>query len=261
MRPGPLHKLGEIPASGARGIGRRRLAGMLPAAAMLAAAPAARAATTGVGLVLACDTTLGPAMRAVGAAYANVTGQRVDVFPTGPGLILPQLERQVQNDVVVTSRTALDAAVQAGIVDSSAIRGLWRNQVVIAARRVTPIDPDKPVAAADPTPASDMDGPAILMRLGLPLASVLGVIDTDTVAALVLNGTARAGLMHMTDVMAHPDLGVMHFVKDDIQPPIAYAASVTTLARRPDPDRLTDFLLTNQAASLLSALGLEIASS
>jgi ABC-type molybdate transport system substrate-binding protein len=240
---------------------RRGLVRAFPAAAVLAAVPHAKAAAATDELVLACDTTLGPAMRAVGTAYANATGQRVNVFPTGPGLILPQLERQVQNDVVVTRRTTLDAAVQAGIVQNAAARGLWRNQVVIAARRVTPIDPDKPVVAADPTPASDMDGPAILARLGLPLASVLGVIDTDTVAALVLDGTARAGLMHMTDVVAHPDLGVMHFVRDDVQRPIAYAAAVTTLARRPNPDRLVAFLLTSRAAAMLSALGLETLSS
>lgn len=142
MRPGPLHEAGQSPVQGARGIGwgigRRRLIQALPAAAMLAVATRARAATSGSDLVLMCDMTLGPAMRAVGTAYANATGVRVDVFPTRPGLILPQLERQVQNDVVVTRVAKLDAAVSAGIVAKGATRGAWRDRLVIAAKRGAP---------------------------------------------------------------------------------------------------------------------------
>ena len=41
---------------------------------------------------------------------------RVFVFPTGPGLILPQLVRDIQNDIVVTQTTILDQAAQAGVV-------------------------------------------------------------------------------------------------------------------------------------------------
>jgi molybdate transport system substrate-binding protein len=261
MRPGPLHEAGQSPAQTTRdigrGIGRRRLMQALPAAAMRAPATRAWAATSGTELVLACDFALGPAMRAVGSAYANATGVQVNVFAAGPALILPQLERQVQNDIVVTRMATLAAAVSAGVVAKGAIRGAWRNRLVIAARRGAPSMPDKPVAASDPSPASDMDGPAILARLGFP-APVLGVINTDTVAALVLDGTARAGLLHMTDVRAHPELQVIRDVPDDIQPPIAYAAAVTTLARRGDPAALVDFLLTAQATALLIALGLEV---
>jgi molybdate transport system substrate-binding protein len=240
---------------------RRRLTLALPAAAMLGVATRARAAVSVAELALACDTTLGPAMRAAGNAYGNTTGVRVDVFPTGPGLILPQLERSVQNDIVVTQVATLNAAVQAGIVAAGAMRGAWRDRLVIAAKRGAPAIPDKPIAVSDPSPASDMDGPAILARLGLRPTAILGVIDTDTVVALVLDGTATAGLLHMTDVRAHPELEVIRDVPDDIQAPIAYAAAVTKLARRPDPAGLLDFLLTDQATVLLAALGLETPSS
>lgn len=232
----------------------------LPAVAMLVVAPRARAATNVAELVLACDTTLGPAMRVVGNAYANMTGVRVDVFPTGPGLILPQLERNVQNDIVVTQVATLNAAVQAGIVASGAARGAWRNHLVIAAKRGAPSMPDKPIAVSDPSPASDMDGPAILARLGPLPAAMLGVIDTDTVAALVLDGTARAGLLHMTDLHVHPELEVISTVPDDVQPPFTYAAAVTQLARRPNPAGFVEFLMTAQAGTLLTAHGLETSS-
>ena len=126
-----------------------------------------------------------------------------------------------------------------------AARGAWRNPLVLAVKRGAPPASDKPIAVSDPTPGSDMDGPAILARLGLLPTPMLGVIDTDTVAALVLNGTARAGLLHMTDVRAHPELQVVRTVSPAVQPPIAYAAAVTKLARRPDPAGFVAFLLTD----------------
>jgi len=240
----------------AGGTARRRLLQALPAAAILGAATRAVAADI-PDLVLACDTTLGPALRAAGNAYADRTGVRVNVFPTPPGLILPQLQRQVQNDIVVIQPPALAAAVQADVVAQGAARGAWRNPLVLAVKRGAPPASDKPIAVSDPTPGSDMDGPAILARLGLLPAPTLGVIDTDTVAALVLNGTARAGLLHMTDVRANPDLQVTRTVSPAVQPAIAYGAAVTKLARRPDPAGFIAFLLTDRGAALLAQHGLE----
>jgi len=237
---------------------RRRLLQVLPVAAILGAGARAVAATT--DLVLACDTTLGPALRAAARAYVNVTGVTVNVFPTPPGLILPQLQRQVQNDIVMTQPATIAACVQEGVIAPDAPRGAWRNPLVLAVKRGASPMPRMSVAASDPTPGSDMDGPAILARLGLENSARLGMIDTDTVAALILDGTAQAGLLHMTDIRAHPDLQVVSRVPAGIQPPITYAAAVTKLARRPDPARFLDFLLTPQAAAMLAEHGLEVAS-
>jgi molybdate transport system substrate-binding protein len=261
MRRAPLRDAGQRPARTATGIGRRRLLQALPAVATLAVAGPARAASGGEDLVLACDITLGPAMQAAADAYANSTGQRVNVFPTEPGLILPQLEHTVQNDIVVTQVATMDAAVQAGIVDKAAPRGAWRNRVVVAALRGAPSMPAKPIAATDPSPVSDMNGPIILARLGLLPAATLGVIDSDAVATALLDGTARAGLLHMTDLRAHPELQVISDVPDNVEPPLVYAAAVTNLARRPDPAAFVDFLMTSQGAVLLAAHGLEPAAS
>ncbi len=261
MRPGPLREVGRSPTRTARGIGRRRLIQALPAAAMLAAAPRARAATSGAALVVACDTTLGPVMRAAATAYANATGAQVFVFPTAAGLILPQLERNVQNDIVVTQAATMDAAVQSGVVADGAARGAWHNRLVIAAKHGTPYRSGDPIAAADPSPGSDMDGPVILTRLGLLSAATIGVIDTDAVAALVLAGTAHAGLMHMTDLRAHPELEVISEVSEDVEPAFVYAAAVTKLSRRPNPSDFVEFLTTSQGTTLLAANGLETRSS
>lgn len=237
---------------------RRRLLQALPVAAILGAAARAAAATT--DLVLACDTTLGPALRAVARVYANATGVTVNVFPTPPGLIVPQLQRQVQNDIVMTQPPAIAACAQADLIAPDALRGAWRNPLVVAVKRGATPGAWMPIAASDPTPGSDMDGPAILGRLGMGNSARLGVIDTDTVAALVLNGAARAGLLHMTDIRAHPDLQVVRTVPPEIGPPIAYAAAVTKLARRPDPARFLAFLLSPQATAVLADNGLEAVS-
>lgn len=239
-------------------IGRRRVLGAVSALAAGGIYPA-RAAVAVAELVVACDTTLGPALRATGAAFEATTGVRVDVFAMDGGLILPQLERQVQNDILVARRGIMQSAVQKGLVAAAAVRGDWTDPLVIATRRGATAPHDAPVAVCDPTPACDLDGMRILERLAMRPAKTIGTIDTDTVVALVLNGTARAGLMYMTDVRGHPGLQILDVIPPDVQPPRRYAAAVTSLARRPDPARFIDFLLTHQAATLLASLGLEAA--
>src|SRR5579862_929433 len=127
---------------------RRR---MLPLLALAAATRPAVAAN--VDLSLACDTTLAPALRKVAAAYAARTGVRVFVFPTGPGLLIPQLERNIQNDILVTQLPILREALQEGII--AAMPGVphWNNPLVIAGRSGASVDGI--FVACDATAASD----------------------------------------------------------------------------------------------------------
>jgi molybdate transport system substrate-binding protein len=234
--------------------GRRQLLGSLPLLA-LAAATTPACADPG-DLVVSCDPTLAPALRKVGAAYRARSGARVHVFPTGPGLILPQLLRDIQNDIVVTQVAILAQAAQAGVI-ASIPHGTWRNPLVLAG----PLGAsaiDGIFAANDPSPASDFDGPGLLTQLGLQPARVLGAVDTDEVALLLTSGAAQAGLLHLTDVRADQRLEVIRPVPAEIHPPISYAATVTRLARRPNPQGLIAFLATPEATALLSEAGLEM---
>jgi molybdate transport system substrate-binding protein len=235
-------------------LGRRRLM-LLPALALAAGAAPALADTT--DLAVSCDTTLAPALRKVAAAYLARAGVRVHVFPTGPGLILPQLLRDIQNDIVMTQLELLDQAMQAGIVAPVAARGTWRNPLVIAGPRGASAT-DRTFAASDPSPASDIDGSAILAALELQPARVLGAVDTDEVAFLLTSRAAQAGLLYMTDVRADPRLEVIRPVPADIHPPVTYAASVTRGARRPNPQALVAFFATSEATALLTESGLEV---
>ncbi len=210
-----------------------------------------------IDLSVSCDTTLAPALRKVGEAYTAKTSARVFVFATGPGLILPQLERNIQNDIVVTQIALLEQIAQRKIIAAVPNAPRWSNALVIAGLAGTS-SVEGTFAACDPTPASDIDGPALVAKLELKPARLLGAVDTDEVASLLMSGEAQAGILHMTDVRAHPRLAVIRPVPPEVQAPLVYAASVTRLASRPNPQGFVDFLATPEAIALLTAAGLEV---
>jgi molybdate transport system substrate-binding protein len=226
----------------------------LPLLALAAVSAPAMADT--VDLAVTCDTTLAPALRRVAAAYKARTGVQVFVFPTGPGLILPQLVRDIQNDIVVTQTMILEQAARVGVI-ASAVSAQWRNPVVIAGLQGAAAI-DRAFAATDPTPASDIDGPGLLARLDITPTRTLGAVDTDEVAFLLTTGAAQAGLLHMTDVRADERLTVIRPIPAEVQLPLLYAASVTRLARRPKPEGFVAFLATKEATDILTAAGLEV---
>jgi molybdate transport system substrate-binding protein len=237
-------------------VARRQFNQALLALPALAVAGEAESATTDI--VLTCDTTLGPPMRAAAALFRQQMGVHVRVFPTGPGLILPQLAHGIQNDVVFTQCRVGIEAMQAGLIGAEVLQGGWRNRLVIAVPRGAGLAATRGrIAVSDPTPAADMDGPAIVQALNLGQTAVLGVIDTDEVAFLLARGEADAGLMHMTDVHAGADLEVERIVPESVAPPIDYTVAVTTLSRRPNPQAFVDFLLSPPGQAALKAQGLE----
>lgn len=226
----------------------------LPLLALAAAARPAVAAT--VDLSLACDTTLAPALRKVAAAYAARTGVRVFVFPTGPGLLIPQLERNIQNDILVTQLPILQQASDEKIIAAVPGPPHWSNKLVIAGR--SGASADGVFAACDLTAASDFDGPALLAKLEMKPARVMGAVDTDEVVWLLRRGEAQAGFLHMTDVHAYPELTVIQNVPNDVQAPFVYAATVTKLASRPNPQGFVAFMQDPEARELLKQAGLEV---
>jgi molybdate transport system substrate-binding protein len=205
-------------------------------------------------LAVTCDAAAAPAVTAAGAAYRARSGVRIRVFPTAPGLVLPQLQREIQNDIIVTQLATIDQA--ADLVAPGGRAGPWRNRLVIAAAN-QPAGPEGSFAVPDVSPASDIDGAAILRRLGAAPAKVLGVLDTGAVAWALTNGEARQGLLHRTEVAADERLRAVSPVPDDAWPPILYAAVVTRLARRGDPAAFIAFLGSADCLMVLRSAGLE----
>jgi len=236
---------------------RRLLLQALPAAPLALVALPARAETT--DLVLNCDTALAAPMRVAAKRFAALSGVRVRVFTTAPGSVLPQLARAIQNDLVMTSQAGLAAAVGQKLVAPDAPAGLWHNRFVLAGRPGADRSAlQGRMAVSDPTQASDHDGPAILQAIGTNPATVLGVIDTDEVAWLLVHNRADAGLLHSTDLAANPSLVLLGLVAEAIAPASAYAIAVTTLARRPHPEAFVRFLTGPDGSAVLKAQGLEV---
>lgn len=239
-------------------ISRRRLAATLPAVLLATAAmPDAVAATT--DLAVSCDTAAAPAIRLAGQAFRARTGVRVRVFPTALGLLLPQLQREIQNDIIFTRLAVIEQAEKVGLVQPDGLVGPWRNRLVTAAI-ANPAGPEGSFAAPDDSPGSDVDGVAILRTLGLSPAQVIGVLDTNAVAWLLTNKEARLGLLHQSDVAADERLHVVDRVPDTAWPPILYAATVTKLAYRGDPAAFVRFLDGIEGQAILRSAGLERAS-
>jgi molybdate transport system substrate-binding protein len=237
---------------------RRSLLLAVPALPLVALATPARAETT--DLILNCDPTLAGPMAAAARRFADAHGVLVNIFPTPPGLILPQIARHIQNDMIITRSAAIAEAIAARTIAADAPQGgQWRNRLVIAARAGAAASAAAGrLAVTDPTPGSEIDGPAIAKTMKLGQGGVAGVIDTDEVAYLLLRGEADAGLLHNTDILANPGLAVIAPVPESVAPPILYSIAVTKLSRRPHPEAFIAFLQSPDGAAVLRAAGLEV---
>jgi molybdate transport system substrate-binding protein len=237
------------------GFSRRGLIAVAPVAFAM---PRMVLGATTTDLAVTCDAAAAPAVILAAKAYRAKAGVRVRVFPTAPGLVLPQIERAIQNDIIVTQIPTIDQAERQGLVAPGGRAGPWRNRLVTAAAK-QPAGPDGSFVVPDPSPASDIDGIAILQRIGPPSAKVIGVIDTSAVAWTLINGGARQGLLHQTEVAADDRLRTVAPVPDGVWPPILYAAVVTTSARRGDPAAFLAFLGSKDGQAVLQTAGLETA--
>jgi len=113
--------------------------------------------------VVYTDPTLGFALRDVGALFMARTGAPVHVFSAPPSLILAQLARQVQNDVVVTDSAWLDRAAHEKLIQLATRIGAWRDTLVIAGPAAGAAD-NAVFALTDPTPGATIDGCSAVSR-------------------------------------------------------------------------------------------------
>jgi len=230
---------------------------MLTVSALIPLAMASEAKADTTDLAVICDLTLGAPLRSAGTAFRASTGVRIHVFPTAPGLIGPQLAREVQIDIVVATGDVLDQARQAGLLTTEPRSSTWSNALVVAEMIDAPGAPDVGKFAVSELPAaSGIDGTAVVARLGIDPARVVSAIDTTEVAFLLTTGDARAGILRLTDVRADPRLRVIRTIAD--QPAALCAAAITKGARRPNPAAFISFLGTEPARRLLVDAGLEV---
>lgn len=246
--------------------------------AMLAAcaAPAyagrrARAATMSApDVVVYCDSTLAPAMRAAGADFRRRTGVPVRVFAAPGPQSLALIAHGARNDVLATQTNWMDQGAAQGLVKPAMRIGGWRDPVVLAGKDATPL-PALPSAAAlagllsgarlgviDPTHPGGADGEALAQRLAWK-ARLAGAIDGPGVAYLVRHGSAGLGLLPRTSALAAPALAVVVAVPDAAAPPVEYAAAASKNALSRNTAAFLAYLNTPDASAILRNAGLEVA--
>jgi ABC-type molybdate transport system substrate-binding protein len=237
---------------------------LAPIVALAASAPAASPALadddfTTTDLAVSCDYAAAPAVWRAARAFRAQNGVRVRIFPTAPNLLLPQLQRQIQNDIILTRVEVIDAAEQLGLVKPGGRVGPWRNRLVLA-EAAQQAGPDGFYAVPDATPASEFDGAAVLKAMNITPGRIVGVLNTDAVVWALLHGQARSGLVFQSDIAAHETLRAVAPVPDGVTAPIVYGATMTTLASRINPEGFVRFLGSPAGMAELKAGGLEPAS-
>jgi len=240
-------------------LARRGVLAAIPLGGALAAAGATSARADTADLVLNCDTALSGAMAAVSAGFTAKTGVRIRIFPTAPGLLLPQLERQIQNDLIVSRTDIVEQAARQGLLQPGSQVGVWLNRLVLVGMPGSNEAALKGrVAAVDPTAGSGFDGSAILARLQSQPAKIIGCIDEDDVLGALRRGEADAGLVYLTAARANPSMTILARPADDVAPPARLSAAATILARHASPSAFTAFLADPGSVNLLHAAGLEL---
>src|SRR5580692_7888959 len=172
----------------ARRAGERTIGALLLTLALAMPAPAAAP-----DVIVYGDPTLNHALHDVADRFTAQTGVPVHVFAAPPSIILAQLRHAVWNDVVVTQAPWMDQAVKDAVIEPNTRTGSWRTTLVIAA--ATDGAAGETLAIPDPTPASSIDGPAVVSAAGLRPAKVQGVANGANVVFLLKTGAAAQGLL------------------------------------------------------------------
>lgn len=251
-----------------RGLGRAAL--VAGAASMLPGLAARADISPAPDIVVYCDPALRATIEHVGRLFTASNGARVNVFCAAPALMLAQIERVVQNDVLVTQATWMDEAMRRALIKPSTRIPLGANRLVLAVSGQATAPPltDRaairgligagPLAIPDPTTGTTVDSAGALARLGfsdpLPFKTV-GAIDTEGVAFLIRTGAVNVGLLYRTEAQAGSGLAPVALLPDKSLVP--YVAAITVLTRRPNAEAFMDFLHTPGATSRLTSAGLE----
>jgi ABC-type molybdate transport system substrate-binding protein len=202
------------------------------------------------GVTVFCDPTLAPALRALRG------GPEIAVLSAPASLMLAQLARHTRCDVLVTLATAMDQAEQRKLVRPSTRLDGFSNPLVLAGNPHVPVA-NAVAAVTDDTPASGLDGRAVLTANDLNPRIIKGAANTDDVAFLVRLGAADLGLMYATDANAHPPLQIIATMQ--AAPALTrFAAAQNAKAVSPDAQDFLALLRSPAAAETLSKAGLMV---
>ena len=238
---------------------------------LLSAAPAAaRAEWLRDQVVVYCEPALRPVLDAVAADFKRSAGITLRIFCAPPGQMLGLLAHGTQDDVLITQAPFMRQGEQSGLVTGG--QPLWRNRLVFAAAGTgapaAPFDAATlatlvgggMIAVPDATPASSMDGPAVLQRLGLADklgGRVQGSANTGDALGMLRRGEAALALCHISEVARAADVRAAMQVPDASYDPIAYEVALSKSAWIRNQDKFLAYLA-GPARQTASGFGLAV---
>lgn len=210
-------------------------------------------------LALACTTGLGALMRRAADQFRELNDVRVHVFPIGPALLVAQMQREVQIDLVAAGMEEMTTLAAQKLLVGPPFTGPWRDPLVIAARRGVPLAAATSgvIAMPDAGTAAGIDGTAILDGMRMRIGRRLGVVDTAEAAAMLAADQVTAAILYRSEVRADMLLDEVAAVPETLAPHNRVAAAVATGARRPRPRAFLEFLAGKVGRRLLADAGLE----
>lgn len=235
---------------------RSVLGGLL---AFPAAARAEEVAVDTTDLALACTVGLATVMQRAATQFRDMFAVRVHVFPIGPRLLVAQMTREVQIDLVAAGVPEMDELASRKLLVGPPYTGPWRDRLVLAARRGVRLETAVAgiVAVPDAGTAAGIDGKALLDGMALRIGRRLGVVDTAEAAALLSADQVTAALLYRSEVRADVMLSEIAVVPDAIAPDQRVAVAAVNGARRPKPEAFLQFLSSNAGRRMLMDAGLE----
>ncbi len=219
-------------------------------------------------VVIYCDKALRGAIRRTAELFTARSQAPVDLFCAAPMLMLAQIERITQNDVLITQSSAMDEAARRGLIHVDTRIPVGRDRLVFATleggtqqlsdplhllRRIG----TGPVALPDPTTGTTIDSAAVLAALGLtpPFPfQVVGAIDTEEVGFLLRTRAAPIGLLYRTEAQPGSGLSILAELPDQT---VSCSAAISVVTRSRNAQGFMDFLRDPDAAARLHASGLE----
>lgn len=215
-------------------------------------------------LTVCAAISLSDALQEAARAYTAAGGGPVRFNFAGSNVLARQLASGAPADLFVSADEAqMDVAERAGAIDKSSRVELLANRLAIVVRRdAAPVADARGLATpsirriAIGDPAAVPAG--VYARRYLEAVGVWGAISSKVVPvgnvraalAVVLNGSADAGIVYESDTINAGSLNVT-VVADGRAPPVVYpAAIVARSSDRAGAERLLAFLRGTQAASI-----------
>jgi molybdate transport system substrate-binding protein len=246
------------------------------AAAMMAAAPVARADDAGKVPLVFAAASMKTALDAIDTAWTTKTGKTAVVSYGSSGTLAKQIEGGAPADLFISADEKwMDVLEKDGALKPGTRENLVGNTLVLVASKGSSADLEigkgfalakaigdgkLAVCTVSSCPAG-IYGKEALTRLGVWDSVLPKLAQAENVRAallLVARGEAAYGIVYATDAKAEPKVRVVGTFPEDTHTPIVYPIAVTKQAKSADAAELEAFMHTPEATKILRDQGFAV---